>query len=199
MIKNIVKGFIIGVAKIIPGVSGSSMAIIFGVYEKAINILANVFKIDFKSFLFLLEISIGVLFGICLFSRCVKWLLMNFYFSIMLLFIGLIVGGIKIFFKEIKCNVINTVNNWLRYILLFFLSFFLVIFLSLFTGSVRFNINDGNYLIYVLLGIIEVFSSLIPGISGTAIYMILGCYEIMLEFFGNLFLFSNLKFDCVNN
>ncbi len=178
MVRNIIKGFIIGIAKIMPGVSGSILAISLNVYEKTLSIIANIKKINFQDFKFILAILIGGLLGICLFSRCIQWFLSNFYFAIMLLFIGLIIGGIPDIVKNIKSKKICFSN-----LLIFFIGLTFSYALTLKSISVSSN----NIIIYFFLGLIEAFSTIIPGISGTAIYMSMGAYEIILNLFSNLF------------
>ena len=180
MIKNVLKGFIIGIGKIIPGVSGSMLAISLGVYEKVLEIIANLKIITINKFFFLSSIILGALISTSIFSRGVKWLLDNFYFSIMLLFIGLIIGGLPDIYKEVK-NSKPKIQNIIIFALALTVSYILS---SLGTINLK---STNNTFIYFLLGIIESLSSIIPGISGTAIYMSLGVYDMILDFFGNIF------------
>ena len=180
MIKNIFKGFIIGIAKIIPGVSGSMLAISLNVYEKLMMIIADIRNVTVSSFKFLFSISFGILIGISLFSGGVKWLLNHFYFPIMLLFVGLIIGGIPELVREVYGQKIR-IKNVIIFILALTLSYILSNL-----GVIGFK-NIDNIFMYFLLGLIEAFSSLIPGISGTAIYMSLGVYDMLLSFFSNIF------------
>ncbi len=187
MIKNILKGFIIGIAKILPGVSGSMLAISLNVYERLLGIIADIKTTTKKEFKFLFSILTGALVGISFLSGSVKWFLNNFYFPTMLLFIGLIIGGLPEIVNIIK-------NKWKnkKNIIIFILSFtFSYILANLGTINIK-NIN--NILMYFLLGLIEAFSSIIPGISGTAIYISLGVYETILDFFSNIFNFHYFKF-----
>ena len=118
MIKNILKGFIIGIAKILPGVSGSMLAISLNVYERLLGIIADIKTTTKKEFKFLFSILTGALVGISFLSGSVKWFLNNFYFPTMLLFIGLIIGGLPEIVNIIK-------NKWKnkKNIIIFILSF----------------------------------------------------------------------------
>jgi len=180
MIKNVLKGFIIGIGKIMPGVSGSMLAISLNVYEKLLAIIADIKNITFPKFKFLFSIILGAMISITLFSRGVKWLLGSFYFPIMLLFIGLILGGLPDITNEIKTKKAN-IKNILIFIFALTLSYTLTI---LDTVNVA---GSKNIFSYFILGLIEAFSSIVPGISGTAIYMSLGVYDMILEFFSNIF------------
>lgn len=180
MIRNILKGFIIGIGKIMPGVSGSMLAISLNVYERLLGIIADIRNITADGFKFLFAILFGAMLSITVFSRGVKWLLDSFYFPIMLLFIGLIIGGLPEIFNEIRRGK-GIVLNVIIFIVSLTLSYVLASLGTLVT------IGNGNVFVYFVLGLIEAFSSIVPGISGTAIYMSLGVYDMLLDFFGNIF------------
>ena len=99
---NILKGFIIGIGKIIPGVSGAILAISMGVYDKSIYYINN-FKDNKKdSIKYLLPLSIGIIISIIFFSKIISYLLDKYYIITMLLFVGLIIGTITSITKEIN-------------------------------------------------------------------------------------------------
>ena len=165
----ILKGFIIGIAKIMPGVSGAILSISFGVYERILYIISHPFKIKFDDLKFLVLLLSGATLGIVLLCDVLKWCLANYYFITMCIFIGLIFGGFSEITSEIK-------GFKLSYLFLFIISFCLVLFITnLGSGSS----NSSNH--YFLMGSIESATTIIPGISGTAIFMALGWYESLLE------------------
>ena len=167
--KLIIYGIIIGIAKVIPGISGSLLAISFGIYEKTIHIITHFFD-DFKNnLIFIIKLGIGIIIGIVLLSKIVLFFITNYYFYSMMLFIGLIISTIIKNYKDIKIN----------YLVIFFtiLVFFLV-------SCIKINIR-GNY-VFFIGGIIEIFSSLIPGISGTSLFISLGIYNDILLLISNL-------------
>ena len=166
-----VKGFIIGIAKIIPGVSGAILSISFGVYERILDIIGHPLKLKFDDLKFLFFLLAGAGFGIVLLCNGVKWCLNSFYFPTMLFFIGLIIGGIPEITNEIRDKKFSLLN-----VIIFIFSFILILMLTnLNSGSV----NSNNH--YFLMGIIESLTTIIPGISGTAIFMALGWYESLLD------------------
>ena len=169
------KGFIIGTAKIIPGVSGAIIAMSFGVYERLVNIMSNPTKIRVNDVKFMLFLGIGGALGIGFFSKFVIFCLERLYFSIMLLFIGLIAGGLTDILREIKKNE----NNGLKF-LIFIICFSLVYYLI---NIKNMSIGLNNSLVYVFMGMMESLTTVIPGISGTAIFMALGWYEKLLGVF----------------
>lgn len=188
-----IKGIIIGIGKIIPGLSGSMIMMVMGLYEKGINSLYHFFDDIKGNSKFLITIGSGILVAIVLMSKLIKVLLLNYYFIIICFFIGLILGGIPSVFKEVKGNY-NKKN-----ILLFIFFLLLVTSLSFIDTNNQVILGDGlnGFILLFLIGIIEAATMIIPGISGTAIMMILGLYNILLDLFSNLgnfnLIVSNLK------
>lgn len=193
MIKNILKGFIIGVGKIIPGVSGSMLAISLNVYEKMLEIIANIKRINFYSFRFLFSLFLGIIIGIVVFSKTIIWLLNVFYFPTMLLFVGLIIGGLPDIILKIKnCDApLALLKGKIIFLLSFLFSYFIT-----FLGNLNFEPSD-NILTVFVLGLIEAFSSIVPGISGTAIFMSLGAYDYLLNLYSNIFNPNYFYYTCV--
>ena len=176
-----IKGFIIGIAKIIPGVSGSMLAVSFSIYDKLIYTVTHFFDDVKSNFKFLFVVGSGILLAIVFFSNIVSYLLGKYYFIMMMLFIGFIVGGTLDFSKNIRYS--------FRNIVIILLVIFLMMFISLFRTNNSYVIQ-GNYLDYIIFfigGVIEIFSSIVPGISGTALFMLMGIYDNILLIFSNIF------------
>lgn len=178
-------GFIIGVAKIIPGVSGAMIAVSFSIYDKLINSITHFFDNKKENFKFLLILGSGILLAIVCFSNIIRYFINSYYLITMMLFIGLIVGGTYNFSKNIEFSIKN--------IIVIILVILLIIGISIFNIDNSYVIS-GNYLDYVMFfigGVIEIFSSIVPGISGTALFMLVGIYDNILLLFSNIF---NLSF-----
>ena len=99
---NIFKGFIIGIGKVIPGVSGALLAISMNVYDKSIYYVKNFNNNRKSSTKFLIPLGIGIVLGIILFSKVINYLLDNHYSMTMFFFIGLIIGTLINLIKEMK-------------------------------------------------------------------------------------------------
>lgn len=180
----ILKGFIVGIGKIIPGVSGSMLAYSLGIYEELMESVTSFFDQPKKHLKVLLNFGIGVFLAIIFFSKIILFLLSNYYTETMYLFLGLIIGTLIPFSKILK---INKKNIFIFIITLF--SFFLL--------STTFKLSKFIYigtfiqkLYIILLGGIDAITSIIPGISGTAIFMMLGSYEFVLSILENPFSFE---------
>ena len=98
----ILKGIIIGAGKIIPGVSGGMLAITLNVYDKGIKAISDFFKDIKGNLIFLSTIGIGILISIISVSKVIKYALDLYYLPTMLLFIGLIIGGIPSIIETAK-------------------------------------------------------------------------------------------------
>lgn len=184
IIINFVKGLVIGIGKIIPGVSGAMIAISLGVYEEGLHSISKPTKQGIK---FLINIGIGILISIVLFSNIVIYLLDNHYLPTMLLFIGLIIGGNKEISKE--ANLKKKTN-----VIFFIISLFILLMISKLNGNrtIIFEINFSNYIMLVISGIIDAFATVVPGISGTALLMIFGYYNVIISSIGNIFGIGNI-------
>ena len=102
LMKEFFKGVIIGIANIIPGVSGGTMAVSMGIYDKMIYAVNNIRKQFKKSIQFLLPYIIGAVIGIAALSVVIEMLFDRRPLETSLGFIGLIIGGIPILIKKVK-------------------------------------------------------------------------------------------------
>ena len=173
----ILKGIVIGFGKIIPGVSGSMLAIVLNVYEKALEAISNLFH-DFKrNVVYLGFLGLGIIISIVFGSKILVFMLNYYYFYTFSFIVGLIIGTIPSLTKKIK---IEFKSDFL-YIIIPFLVFALI-------SHMNFNFYLKNScLIYFLIGFIEAVTTIIPGISSTAIYMSFGIYSLFLDLFSNIF------------
>lgn len=175
--KDIIKGMVIGIGKIIPGVSGSVIAISLGVYEKAIDAALNIFKNKSNCY-YLFKLLVGVLFSMIFMSKIIMYFLDKYYLYTLFLFIGLIFGSMK----EITNNVKKS------YFFLTFISFFIIVLLGLVTSNQEVIIENNILLFfyYFITGIVDMMATIIPGISGTALLMLMGSYDEVMFLFSNL-------------
>ena len=185
------KAIIIGIAKIIPGVSGAMLAINFNLYERLLNALTSFFD-DFKNNLkFLLIFSTGILISLIVFSNVIMFLLNKYFFLTMMFFIGLILGGTYKFSFNIRYNY--------KSILLIIFSFLIVFFLGISNLNNNYIIHNNflDNIFFFIGGIIEILASIIPGISATSLLMIIGIYDDVLNMISNIFNF-NYVLDNIN-
>ena len=98
----VLKGTLVGLAIVIPGVSGGSMLLTIGVYEDAVSITSKDKARRRAAIRKLIPYAIGIVLGVVALSFVVTWLLSNFEFFTILLFSGLILGSLPMLFKKIK-------------------------------------------------------------------------------------------------
>lgn len=178
----VVKGFIIGIGKVIPGVSGAMLAMSLGLYEPCLEAITHFFKNMKKNILLLSSLGIGVLIAIVFGSKIIAFLLTNYYLPVILLFLGFIIGGMLPFYRSLKGNPFR-----LSYFISFLCCFSIVIFLSFIKMNQGTILEISNLsLLYFILGLIDAATMIIPGISGTAVFMLLGVYQNILFLFAHL-------------
>ena len=174
-----IKGFIIGVANIIPGVSGGTLAITLGIYERLINAISHFMKNIKENIKFLFPIGIGAVLSLAILSNAISYALTNFKFPTTLFFIGLIVGGIPLLYKKID----KEVNG--KNILLMLITFSIVVLFTFMDSGNKVisfaNMDIYKYITLFIVGIIAAATMVIPGISGSFVLMLLGYYEPIIN------------------
>jgi len=178
------KGVFMGIAEIIPGVSGGTIAFITGIYEELINSIKSINTTTLKLLLtfkfsafwreingtFLITLIFGMLTSILILSRFIVYLLDDHPFKIWGFFFGLIIAsGILIFYQ------IQRVNTAV------FLSFSIGLMISSYI-ALQAPSNTPNTNIYIFMsGAIAISAFILPGISGSFILVFLSKYEFILK------------------
>lgn len=188
----IFKGIIVGLGKIIPGVSGAMLAITLGIYDKCIYAISNFTKNLKDNMNLLFYIGIGLILSIGLFSNLVIFLLDKHYFITMCFFIGLIIGGLPKLYTESKVNVKKASNN-----IIIALSFTIIILLNSINSTHTVKM-ESSFISLIGIGFLESFAMIVPGISGTALLMLVGYYDLVILRFSQIFnimsIFETIKF-----
>lgn len=193
MIKNILKGIVIGLANVIPGVSGGTMMVSMGIYDKLIHCITHLFSEFKKSLRFLVPIFIGIGIAAVVVPFGIEFLFANYPFQTNLLFIGLIIGGLPAVWKKVKGSSVRV-----GHIIACILFFTLVAGLAL-VGETEGNAADLSFsLISVIklfgVGIVASATMVIPGVSGSMMLLLMGYYHPILETITN-FIKAALAFD----
>ncbi len=193
MIKNVLKGIVIGLANVIPGVSGGTMMVSMGIYDKLIHCITHLFSELKKSIQFLLPIFIGIGIAVVVVPFGIEFLFAQYPFQTNLLFIGLIIGGLPAVWKKVKGNSVKV-----GHILSCLVFFALVAGLAL-VGETEGNAADlsfslGSVIKLFGIGVIASATMVIPGVSGSMVLLLLGYYHPVLETITN-FIKAVLAFD----
>ena len=187
-----IKGLIIGIGQIIPGVSGGMLAITLGLYEKGIDSISNFFENVIDNLKFLIPVGLGIITSILMVSKVIKYALSVYYFPTMLLFIGLIIGGIPSLISKVNKNLSN------KNIFIFLIIFIFIMILNIINNKntvILNNISVFEMLTLFVVGIIYAATMVIPGVSGTAIMMLIGYYDLILTIISRA---TNLEFITKN-
>lgn len=180
-ILDIIRGAVIGIANIIPGVSGGTMMVTMGIYDKLIGSITGIFKQFKKSIKTLLPYGIGMVVGIVAFSFLLtKVLLVKFPLPTAFAFIGLIVGGVPVLLQKTKASKkVNIVPC-----LLVFAVFFALIIGMQFMGEGADKVVEPslvNVIILLMMGVLAAAAMVVPGVSGSLLLLAFGYYNPVTE------------------
>lgn len=189
-----IKGIVLGVAFVIPGVSGGTLAVLLGIYEELIEAASNFYKsiADFKKYImYLLPIGLGVVFSVAVFAKLIKFGLDKAPIITILIFLGMIIGGIPALVRNVKGTKIN-----LKDMTLMLVGLIIVISMLIFHKSnsnvVLTNMSITGYITLFLVGAIAAVTMVVPGISGSFTLMLIGYYEPILNLVNDITSFKNL-------
>lgn len=186
----ILKGFALGIANVIPGVSGGTIAVILGIYEKLIDILSNLKTKLKENFKYLLFLAIGLILAIGLFSNVVTFCLKNYPFATILFFIGFIIGGMPPLLNKVKSKID------IKSVICFIIAFTVVMLMAFITPDTMNKsldiINIKTLIILFLIGVLGAASMVLPGISGSFVLMLIGYYEPIMNSISEFTKLNNL-------
>ncbi len=179
------KGIIMGIANVIPGVSGGTLAVSFNIFDELIGSINNLFK-DLKGSLkFLIPLFLGMGFGIVVFSSAIEFGLTNYAFSTTMLFVGLIVGSIPLIYGKATEKGYG-ITDFIIAVIVFLGLCFLATKSEVSDNNTEYTVNLAFFIKFFIIGAIASSAMIIPGISGSFILMVLGVYNIIILSVSNL-------------
>lgn len=178
---NFFKGIIVGLGGVAPGLSGSVLLIIFGLYQACLDALGTLFRDFKKKIRFLLPLAAGMGVGVLLFSKVLDFFLSNYEVPTRFCFLGLILGTVPLFYSEVKKNGFSK-------------KYYLVILLAAAFGTWMFTLNGDsfpqlhslNLLQCVFLGFAVAATAIVPGVDPAVFLSSLGMYEVYVRSLANL-------------
>ena len=184
--KSALLGFFVGLAVIVPGISGSTVAIIFKLYDQFLYAIGNLFKKFKQCFTFLLPIGIGLVVGVLLGFLSVKKLLDILPFAIVCLFAGLMTGAFPAVKDELKGAQKNT-----KRVALFLIGLCIPVALGC-ASALLSNAEGGSADVFasvqwwhVLLGLVIGYvvgvTQIVPGLSASAFLMAVGWFGSLMD------------------
>ena len=186
-IKKIIAGIAVGIANVIPGVSGGTIAVVFGVYSDLIGAASldiKTIKANFKIYLCLFG---GMGLGVLLFARLFRLVYERFPIQTNFFFVGLIVGSIFIIFDLVREKEQKSSFKTASKIIWFFIGLSIMLALYFFKGAATSStaavetLSLGNFILLFLIGFAGAAAMVIPGISGSFLLLILGAYYTVIK------------------
>ena len=179
LVKKILRGMLIGVANVIPGVSGGTMMVSMGIYDTIILCITHLFSQFKKSVKTLLPYLLGMLLGIFALASLLGFLFDHYPLPTNTAFIGLILGGLSPLMRKIERKKIN-----FGCVIAFAAFFGLIIWMAC-MGPVQnaesVTMSAGQILILLVMGAIASATMIIPGVSGSMVLMLLGYYTPVIN------------------
>ena len=184
-ISKMIKGIVIALGFILPGISGGVLAAILGIYERMIRFLAHPFKQLKEDVLYFLPVAIGMLLGIGLFSYPIEYLLEHYQVYVLWSFAGAIIGTVPSLVKEA-----NRDSERDKIDLIWFWTTFIISGIALYGLNFVVGSLSASFFNFILAGSLLALGILVPGLSPSNLLLILGLYAPMLIGFKSFDLFG---------
>ena len=175
------KGIIVGLGGVAPGLSGSVLLIIFGLYQKTLEALGTLLTNFRKNVKFLAPLVAGMFLGVLLFSKLIDFFLNTYEMPTRFCFLGLILGTLPMVWREVKKEGFSR-------------KYYLVIVLAALAGTWFFTVNpnafpqvtDPTLLQKLLLGVAVAATAIVPGVDPAVFLSTLGFYEMYVAALANV-------------
>lgn len=171
------KGFLIGSSMTVPGVSGGTMAIILGIYDRLIASISHFGKDIKRNLWFLAKFCLGAVIGFCALASTIGWLLETYPIPVSFFFFGAIVGGIPALYRKTKESKFKVSSA--LYILL---GVAIVLGIGMLPQGLlpaTGNLTLGSLLVWLVAGLVVSLALILPGISTSHMLLVLGIYGTM--------------------
>ncbi len=184
--KNLYRGLIMGTSDVIPGVSGGTIAVLLGIYDRLIAAINGIFTKDWKKhFGFLIPLGIGIVTAIFLLANVIEWLFEHYPGPTRFFFLGLILGVLPFLFHKADVKHSFRVSHYV----LLVIGIGIVASMAFFNpneGEVIENITFSTYIFLFVSGMMGSSAMIIPGISGSFMLLLLGSYTTIISAISNL-------------
>ncbi|MCA1023912.1 DUF368 domain-containing protein [Halobacillus litoralis] len=174
--RNIYRGLLMGASDVVPGVSGGTIAVVLGIYDRLIEAINGFFSKEWKKHLkFLLPLGIGIVTSIALLASVIDWLFEHYPGPTQFFFLGLIIGVLP--YLTHKADMKNKFQG--KHYVLLLIGAAVVASMAIFQTSettAMEEITMSGYLLLFFSGWIASSAMILPGISGSFILLIIGVY-----------------------
>lgn len=185
--RNVLRGIVMGITDLIPGISGGTIAMVLGIYPELIASINGVLSKDWrKHLLFLAPILVGIGIALLVFSRLIEWLIISQSQPLFFFFNGLILGIIPFLLRTANFKKTFKIRHYV-----------ILVGAALLVASTTFiredsmaliwtNLTFSNYLFLFFSGWIASSAMILPGISGSLIFLLLGVYPTVINAISNV-------------
>ena len=179
--KRFLKGIIVGLGGVAPGLSGSVLLIIFGLYQKTLEALGSLLTDFRKNLKFLAPLVAGMFLGVLLFSKLIDFFLNTYEMPTRFCFLGLILGTLPMVWKEVRKEGFSRKY----YALIALAAAFGVWFFTVNPNAFP-QVSDPTLLQKLLLGVAVAATAIVPGVDPAVFLSTLGFYEMYVSALANL-------------
>ncbi|WP_053217431.1 DUF368 domain-containing protein [Virgibacillus senegalensis] len=179
--KNIYRGLLMGASDVVPGVSGGTIAVILGIYDRLIASVNGFFSKEWKRHLgFLFPLGVGIIGAILLLANVIEWLFDHYPGPTQFFFLGLIIGVLPFLFHKADAKH----NFKVKHVILLLVGAALIASIAFFPAEEPdqiTNLDIGTYVYLFFAGFIASSAMVLPGISGSLILLIIGAYTTIIH------------------
>jgi putative membrane protein len=184
-IKYLLYGVVMGVANVIPGVSGGTMAVILNFYDKLMECITLDFRKIKANLDFLIPLAIGIAIAVIGLSKIMQFLLNSYTTQTYFAFIGIVFGSLNLIYSSAKKEKIKT-----RSYIPFIITFMLMLYLSFANADketastvIKYTtLNTESFMMCFIAMAVATVTMIIPGISGALVLIIMGMYGTIIGF-----------------
>ncbi len=177
-LKDVLVGTLVGIVSMLPGASGATIAVIFGIYERLISDLAEIRERLFKDLRFIIPVGIGIVFGLFVCAFGLKALMDQWEVPMMFFFAALILAQVPDVRSLGDDGRPMTAYNWAALVIGFAV---MLVFLWISLSGNGVDRTVDGFAVWLLVGIILAVSKLAPGVSGSTILLALGLFTPFMD------------------
>lgn len=180
--QNVFKGMLMGISDVIPGVSGGTIALVLGIYQRLVAAINGILSKDWKKHIaFLIPIGIGIGIAVLTFSHIMEWLLAEYPEPTFFFFLGLIIGIIPMLLKEVNYKKTFKTNHYILFAIAAVLVAITVLIKENEMAAVMSELVWSDYLFLFIGGWLASSAMILPGISGSFVLLLLGLYPTVIN------------------
>ncbi len=196
-LKLIFCGAVVGVANIIPGVSGGTMAVVLNIYDKMIEAVSGIGKHFWKSIKYLLPIALGAGVGIIGLSKVIEYLLGKQYMAVNFFFIGVVIGSVPLLWgkmiytdeaktQKVAMKASHIVSGLIPFLMMVVMAVGMVLVGDGSSDVTITSLNFSNSLVLFFSLMLAAFCMIIPGLSGSFVMVLVGVYPSIIGALSNM-------------